>query len=271
MEPSVNVFWLPKEGNTAEEYEDASAHSLPKRVFAVADGATESSFADLWALSLVNKFIEAPPAIKPPATDPFREWVTPLQQEWHAQINWERLPWFAEEKARGGAFATFLGLKFSGGGAQEPLGFFGRLFGRGKSNEIRYTALAIGDSNLFHIRGETLLKAFPFTTSEQFNSRPLLLGSNPARNSQVWADIKFAEGDCQIGDSFILATDALAKWFCAQVEMGQKPWTILTGLNTDEEFAGFVGRLRKKSAIRNDDTTLVVCRWRETQAQPTES
>jgi hypothetical protein len=42
-------------------------------------------------------------------------------------------------------------------------------------------------------------------------------------------------------------------------------------LNTDEEFAGFVARLRKKSAIRNDDTTLVVCRWRETQPQPTES
>lgn len=268
MEPSVNFFWLPKEGNTVEEYEDASAHSVPRRLFAVADGATESSFADLWALSLVNKFAESPPVIKPPATDPFRDWVTPLQKEWHMQINWERLPWYAEEKARGGAFATFLGLKFTGGDAPvEKPGFFSRLFGGGKkTSEIRWTALAIGDSNLFHIRGGALVKSFPFTTSEQFNSRPLLLGSNPARNAKVWADIKFAEGDTQPGDLFLLATDALAKWFCMEVEQGRKPWLTLAKLKTHDDFDGFVAQIRKRTAIRNDDTTLVACQWNESPA-----
>ena len=57
----------------------------------------------------------------------------------------------------------------------------------------------------------------PFVQAEQFNSRPLLLSSNPSRNAQVWADIKFADGDCKVNDVFILATDALAKWFLTQL------------------------------------------------------
>ena len=43
MEPALKAFWLPKKGNTTEEYEDAHAHS--GKLIAIADGATESAFA----------------------------------------------------------------------------------------------------------------------------------------------------------------------------------------------------------------------------------
>jgi hypothetical protein len=261
----VNVFWLPKLGNSIEEYEDASAHSIPDRRFAIADGATESSFADLWALSLVNKFTSSPPPVTAPPS-PFAVWVSPLQKEWHSQINWEHLPWFAEEKARGGAFATFLGLIFSPDPELEKPSFFSRMFGMfsaPKENHVTWQALAIGDSNLFQIRDNALLKSFPFVESEQFNSRPLLLSSNPSRNAQVWADIKYAEGDCKVNDVFILATDALAKWFLAQHEAGGQPWRTLYSLKTDSDFEIFVAKLRTDSLIRNDDTTLVIFKWME--------
>src|SRR5947207_1887149 len=51
-ECDIKVFCCPKLGNSLEEYEDAWAHRQSRtpvgiRV-AVADGATESSFAKLW-------------------------------------------------------------------------------------------------------------------------------------------------------------------------------------------------------------------------------
>jgi len=259
----VNVFWLPKEGNTAEEYEDAYAHSASDRRFAIADGATESSFADRWAKSLVQNYLTAPPNCSPQATTEFQEWVKPLQKEWHSGINWENLPWYAEEKARNGAFATFLGLKFTGGPDSSKATFFSRLFSMFKSEEVRWNSFAVGDSNLFHIRSDLLLKSFPFDKSEQFNSRPLLLSSNPSRNQNVWADVKFADGDCKPDDLFILATDALAKWFLQQVEANMQPWRQLSSLRNEEDFANLVAKLRKQSLIRNDDTTLVIFKWLE--------
>jgi len=259
----VNAFWLPKQGNTAEEYEDAYSLSENSRLVAVADGATESSFAELWAQGLVSKFTHAPPPVIPPAGEPLKEWVTPLQKEWHASIKWDSLPWFAEEKARSGAFATFIGLKFAGGEEEAKPSFMSRLFSvfNGKRNEVQWNALAVGDSNLFIIRDNLLLKAFPFVQSEQFNSRPLLLSSNPSRNAQVWADVKFASGDCKANDLFILATDALAKWFLTQCEAGDQPWRALYALKNAEDFAELVGKLRKQTQIRNDDTTLVILKW----------
>ena len=105
MEPSLKAFWLPKKGNTAEEYEDAFAHS--NRLMAVADGATESSFADRWARGLVKRFVEQPPSGNTPSSLLLENWLSPLQQEWHKSIPWDTLPWYAEEKSRSGAFAAF--------------------------------------------------------------------------------------------------------------------------------------------------------------------
>ena len=132
MLPEVQTFWLPKQGNTAEEYEDAFAASVENRRFGVADGATESSFADIWAQALVEAFTQSPPnGIE------FDDWLKPLQEAWHKNVSWDRLPWFAEEKAKSGAFATLLGLELFPAPPDPPpppeppkVGFWGRLFGK---------------------------------------------------------------------------------------------------------------------------------------------
>ncbi len=87
MEPLVQAYWVPKLGNSAEEYEDAFAYSATNRHFAVADGATESSFADLWAKDLVNQFVTEPPKVDR-AQAPFPEWLVPMQQRWREGIDW---------------------------------------------------------------------------------------------------------------------------------------------------------------------------------------
>lgn len=270
MESTVHVYWLPKEGYSPEEYEDAFSCAEAQGQLAIADGATESSFADLWAQSLVNKFTSTPPTITSAATGGLLEsWLTPLQKEWHSSIAWDRLPWYAEEKARKGAFATLLGLRFETESATNSSTFFQRmfsLFSKPRQEGPRWHALAVGDSNLFHIRKDALLRSFPLEKAAEFDSRPLLLGSNPKLNANVWANVKVAEGDYQPGDLFILATDALAKWFLVRHEAGSKPWKKLLEMKSEQDFAEFIGKLRRESAIRNDDTTAIIFSWSNSAA-----
>jgi hypothetical protein len=256
VESSVKVFWQPKRGNTAEEYEDASAHSTHR--FAVADGATESSFAERWAQGLVKLFVTTPPDHMRNPKVPLEEWLQPLQKEWHKSIPWERLPWYAEEKARTGAFSAFCGVEITPAPSRFRLI---DIFKRRKGTT--WHAIAVGDSVFFHIRNNELVKSFPFEKSEQFNSRPMLLSSNPSRNQPVWKNIQQAEGELKAGDIFILMTDALGAWFLKEREAGKKPWTELLALNTETEFNQFVHKLRISSSIRNDDTTLLVCQWKD--------
>src|ERR1041384_2219986 len=99
-----NVFTLPKRGNSDSENEDAYASSTEHGRFAIADGATESSFAALWARMLVDEFV------KPQTAPDWAAWLPGLQTHWAAAVDHQPLPWFAETKAQQGAFATFLGV-----------------------------------------------------------------------------------------------------------------------------------------------------------------
>jgi hypothetical protein len=263
MEPLVNAYWTAKFGSSADEYEDAFAWSANSRHFAIADGATESSFADRWAKSLVREYSKQPPS---PAALP--DWLKPLQEEWQQTINWDTLPWFAEEKARLGAFATFLGLSFASA-KRKKRGFFARMRGANESPEaLAWRACAVGDSCLFQVRGGQLVTSFPLTRSEEFQSRPVLLSSNPAQNDSVWNEVRVSEGDCRPGDLFFALTDALAKWFLAENEAGRQPWKTLTEIQAGDAFEQFVQELRERKAIRNDDTTMLLVRWKNDLPNP---
>lgn len=258
MELSVTAYIVPKSGNTMEECEDAFEFSLEQNRFAIADGATESAFADRWARMLVKQFVLDPPFGNPPSEDALQLWMVPQQEEWHRGVNWSTLPWFMEDKAKRGAFAAFLGLEIGPGSET----IWQRLFSRPALHDsMVWQAFAVGDTCLFHIRDDALTCAFPVTHSEQFGSRPILLASNPAHNTSALKDIRSAKGDYRPGDLIILATDALAKWFLTVHEAGGKPWETLEALTNQENFEKFVQELRTSQAMRNDDTTLAILRW----------
>lgn len=267
MEPSVQVYWLPKDGNTLDEYEDAYGCSLETLQFAIADGATESTFAEIWSSILTRQFVSDPPKDFPPSTESLIEWLSPLQKEWHCNINWDHLPWYAEEKARGGAYATLLGIRFLEGeeeASQPKGGFFkklGGLFMNDEEEGHRWQAITFGDSNLFHIRNNTLLRAWPINKSADFDSRPVLICSNPKKNHSLWPTVATLEGDYEPRDVFLLATDALAKWFLERCEKGEQPWRRLLSMKSDDDFSSMVDKLRAQKHLKNDDTTLIILEW----------
>jgi hypothetical protein len=243
--PSVRwrSFSLPKEGNTPEEYEDAFAGNPKAGRFAIADGASESSFASLWAQLLVDGFVASRKGRSA------ESWFTPLQQRWAEAVDNIELDWFGEEKRQLGAFATFLGLSL-----KKPQG----------AREGRWKAVALGDTCIFQVRDDQLLAAFPVCRSDDFSNRPPLVCSRPVGKMQgdPWSQVKKRIGRWKAGDRFFLMSDALAHWFLARLEEQEKPWraflTRMAEPNPTTVLTGFVEELRRQSELKNDDTTLVV-------------
>lgn len=231
------TFALHKRGHRPEEYEDAYAGDPLTGRFAVADGASQSSFADLWAKLLVDGFVQ--PAVK---DNPEETWLAPLREQWAAAVDDRELTWYGEEKRELGAFATFLGLRIAR--SKE---------GRGG----RWKASAVGDSCLFQVRDDELITAFPLGRSEDFGLSPALIGSRPVK---VEVRPKVEWGRWQPGDWFFLTTDALAQWFLARHEAGKQPWRSLAwrlGQKDGEaELTAYLEQLRDKKELRNDDVTL---------------
>jgi hypothetical protein len=242
----IDSFHTQKAGNTASEYEDAFWTSAPtaglregeKPVrIAIADGATDSMFSGLWARLLVRAYGK-----KGMTAETAQNVLTEAAKVWDRAISRRPLPWYAEEKARNGAYAALVGFEFSRGGDLDS---------------GNWSALACGDSCFFHLRSGALIESFPIARSEEFSSTPLLLGSHPRMRGLE--GIRTAAGTWQEGDCFYLMSDALASWFLTCCEAGDVPWRSLRNVTIAKEpsFEDWTSSLRRKRAIKNDDCTLI--------------
>ena len=205
------AFQLPKEGHSTEEYEDACDGNVALGRFAVADGASESVFARLWARLLVKHFVGQ----RCVEVDDWHKRLPEVQRQWQEELASRQLPWHAEQKFLDGSFATFLGLEIFS-----------------DDSGLLWQAVAVGDSCLFHTRGDRLLCAWPLEKSDQFNDSPRLIGSRTPRdevnyNRALWKlPQSGAEQQLRLipGDRLWLMTDALAQWFLMEYESGRCPW-----------------------------------------------
>ena len=252
MEVHAEAFWLPKNGSSEAEYEDAFGPPTLKSPqgfkagrlrFAVADGATEASFSKQWAIQIVRGFVQGRLSVPPT-----EEELKPLQERWQESVRRRPLPWYAEEKAAKGAFCALLGLElFESPGA--------------KGSPLAWRAVAVGDSCLFQVEQGQVLKAWPATTSAEFGNTPSLLSSKAANNGDglTAATVLKAEGTCRHETAFYLMTDALSCWFLREHERGNHPWRLITYLGTDTgpAFDSLVDSLRTAGQIKNDDVTLL--------------
>ena len=242
-ECDIKVFSCPKSGNSLEEYEDAWAHRpthTPVGIrVAVADGATESSFAKLWAVLLAECYVRS----EVTGAEFFAR-LQPARRFWRRTLAGRPLPWFASEKAEQGAFAAFLGVQI-------------------EAHTNRWTALAVGDCCLMQVdnvgKGMRVVGTFPLQRSAQFTMSPYLIGSSSNGESlnELNQRIQISTGSLRDGDMLLLATDAVAAWLLKQHEEGRPLWQWLyRKLSTPERFAAMVAYGRK-NGLRNDDLTLV--------------
>lgn len=258
----AHVLATQKLGNRPSEYEDAYAlakgaasdtlqrtfvsNSTNRRQYAVADGATTTSFSKEWANMLVrafgnNEFSPSPGSLL--------YHVSRLASVWWQTIECKELPWYAQEKARLGAFAAFAGIKLRAArGSLTSAGI--------------WEAIAVGDSCLVQVRGGTLITTFPLSHSDQFTNAPVLISTRAAANTSLKSAIKTTSGDWCSGDTFFLMTDAFACWFLAQHEHIDKPWETLNALLSvqQERRQTWMDEQRQQKHMRNDDITLLTIR-----------
>ncbi|MEM6644880.1 MAG: hypothetical protein AAF730_01370 [Bacteroidota bacterium] len=222
----IEAFTLPKAGHTREQNEDAFAIGAhwPLHV-AVADGATETGYARLWAACLTDAAVQ---------DTPLDEAIAEARQRWGETLRQQPAQsWYAQAKADEGADATLLRVS---------------VFAEG-----RWTAEAAGDTVLFHLRpdGAGALDErlrWPLAEVEAFGTHPVLLHSRP----QAAEPALLRHGaDWQPGDVMLLATDALAAWLMTYGPTRALAWEADT-------FASVIDAARTTGAMRNDDVTLLI-------------
>jgi hypothetical protein len=257
MDRQINGFWVPKVGASAAEYEDAYWFGDDDPQFLrviITDGASESMLASRWARYLRDVFAAAPENLGTEAG-----FITAYQRAaagWEAELTrykQERadrnspIQWYEESGLARGAYSTLLAAEIRWAADGE---------------NARWTAAAIGDSCLFHVREGKLRSAVPMRSSADFSNQPALLSSRGADAEVLGRYLTIKTGDLAPGDTCYLATDALSAWFLRMAETGEakdEPWRPLKELDgsSQEEFRELIGKLRDKGVIRDDDTTLV--------------
>ena len=238
----VTPFITHKKAESLDDCQDAIQVNEECSRYAVADGATRSFFPKQWAELLVERFCEMPTL--PLNADNWKQWLVPIQEEWYKQVE-ERVQEVNQFyltnsfNAREPAVSTFVGLEV-------------------EKTKREWRAVVIGDSCLFH-KSSSGFRSYLIEQSENFTSRPEAFASFPEANHY---DPEFIQGELESGDTFILATDALAKWILEHKESENLEAMLqqLREIENCETFNQFVDQARDDEKIRlvNDDVALML-------------
>jgi len=239
----IRRFQIPKQGLSEAECEDKSALSSSSETslrVAVADGATESLFSDIWAEILVNSYVEKSAEIFNASV------LESVQQEFVNKASQlilkmpETRHWFMYEKLDRGSHVTFAAVEFS--------------------NPETIQVLAVGDSCVFWRSGHNsnLVEMLPELAPEAFGAFPASICHLP----KTWQNLKskIIKKEVHLQDTFelLICTDALACWLAQELQNDSSVWEKLFQITDSISFTNFIENLRYRKEIRNDDVTLVL-------------
>jgi hypothetical protein len=233
----VRHFLLPKENAAPDECEDAIGINERTRTYAIADGATEAFDSGNWAKRLAGSWVETEPA--PLSIESFQEWVAAQSRLLHESWQGRTLTWYAEEKARRGSFAAFVGVRV-----------------RASENLLGWDAIALGDCCLIHSRGGSVLLSLPVAHHENFNSTPLLVPSHESMHASALGQASVRAGTAERGDVFLLLSDAGAAWYlklCADASPVRAQFDSLLAATQNESLAELLRNERRAGALKDDD------------------
>ncbi len=242
MWPMV-AYWVAKDGTQTSDWEDGAAYSPESGWFAVADGASTGSDSRSWAYTLVRSFVsERDPSVFGPTgldrwLDRVRGGFDPRSPEFPAS----RSPaWVQAEAQRQGAYATLLGGWFHDG---------------------RVSAIAVGDTCLFHLRAGVPIGVFPLQDVGEFGTQPDLVTSNGGTTAELARSYDAAFG---AEDVLVVASDALSEWLVRERRAVPDIWRSMTRIGYTG-VAQLCADLRTARQMKNDDVTLFRARAPESR------
>jgi hypothetical protein len=244
------VFHEPKLGSTAGEWEDGAGYDPGDPATGrsarcvVVDGATEAYDSIRWVAQLVDSFLglapSGPPVLSGAGLD---DWFGRMQEQWLQAAPSTFASVFEERKFReDGSFATLLGCEIRGLNSPRP----------------HWSAVALGDTVLFHLRGTRLRAQFPALAAEEFGLNPDGVFTQPSGRGRMRAALRHAQGQLAVGDRLFLATDAFAEWVVrADRTHPGRLWPLLSRLHHPALFRQLVEDRRRAGDMKNDDVTLL--------------
>jgi hypothetical protein len=237
-------YW--KSEHTDETCEDALNEHISQGLFAVADGAGTTLFADAWADFLVRYFLHTPLL----SNNPFEvEWWIRLAQEQfkHTFPITPNLSWNAQQKTSSqGSYSTLATLRIRSSDPEHATG----------------EALALGDTCVFlNSPVRDLLFSFPLTRAEEFAQAPICLPSKMGAFNRYFHRAQLAPLDFVPGDTLVIATDAVAKWLIsagnACYSNPQEAFLNLS-LQTSDTWPAFIEERRASQDIVDDDSSALL-------------
>ncbi|GHT82364.1 hypothetical protein FACS189467_7560 [Bacteroidia bacterium] len=242
-------------GKTSKEEESIhdcqDAFQITKNCFAIADGASQSLYPNIWADMLVKHFCEYPNI----TNDNWQNWLKPIQDKFlidvqkKIQIAKEQNnpSWFFNNKKltekKQPAASTFVGVEL-------------------KENELNIAM--VGDSCMFIWQDNKLVRSMPYSKSTDFDCFPEYLASFEKDNKYQPQFIHYPipkgkETYC------VLTTDAFAKYILAHIEAEENIFEILINISNQSQFEEIVAIARNSKTIKleNDDVALIVVKFSE--------
>ncbi|MFL6230462.1 MAG: hypothetical protein ACJ741_16950, partial [Pyrinomonadaceae bacterium] len=194
-----------------------------------------------WARALVEAWVAADAA--PRTAAEFGAWAKVVGARHRERWVGRELPWYAEEKARAGSFAAFVGLSLEAG-----------------ESGLSWHACALGDSCLVQLRGGIVRASVPLDSHQDFNSYPLLVPTHAATAASALTHTITAQGEACAGDTFLLLSDAAAAWFfmlSAERAPLLAEFDALLAARDDAALAELFRAERRAGRIKNDDVAAV--------------
>jgi serine/threonine protein phosphatase PrpC len=239
------AFWLAKDVQNPEAYEDAFQVDSQRGLAAVCDGVASTIFSGRWAQILVKLVIAQPPNVNDRGA--LEVWLRQAREAWSQSIDDTALAWHQKPKMLDGAAATLQWIQIASAPSPDAI-----------PRPYRMWSFSVGDCCLFHVRANQVLQTFPFQDSSHFEEHPQVIRSVFKRDDVV--AFQAMETECHPGDLVVLCTDAIAAWTMRQMEAGvsldwQAYWQM-----TAQQWQQWVLQLRQQNQIRFDDSTLVLLR-----------
>lgn len=252
MELYLKSFLLGKDGES-DGRQDALAHNMDARLFAVADGVSNSFHPEIVAQALCEIFVHADPAVLQSWEEYSKAQLLPaIKDRWERKIK-EHLDSLTGRLLRHELFnfdtwklgaSTFCGVCID-----EP------------GNLLRYAI--IGDSTLFITEtggGVQEINSSPKVTSE--NGEELTDYSNSTAAVLSNDDIA---GEWLVGAiplekvaAISMMTDGMAKWFQKELVDGQNPHSTLWEIVGSEEFKDLANAARMKGDMDDDLAVILI-------------
>lgn len=245
---------LPKMNDAPSDCQDALSVNSETGRYAVADGVTRSFFPAEWSKLLVEQFCHdtSKPNLDLFKTKNWQDWLSPIQDKWSALIHEKVSKKTGIDSihlknsiiARDPAASTFVGLQVDT-----------------YSTNPSWRAMIIGDSCLFYFKNNGELNSYLVKNSSDFNYHPQYFSSIPSSRKD---EPSFLNGNLEVGDIFVLTTDALAKWLFIQKEKNSANWNktlqTLMSLKSRQELFAFVSNARnnKEFPMEDDDVALII-------------